>query len=112
MMGLTNAHIARAPGKKVGIAGHESHDGAYVLDHRPDIIITGMPIAVSTPNPAWDTGRGGYPSDMDLQRDPRFAEEYELLYLELSDGRWSPMFVRRTFEVMGTWGQRSQPRSH
>jgi hypothetical protein len=103
MMGLTNAHIARAPGKKVGIAGHESHDGAYVLDQRPDIIILGMPRAVTRPSPAWDTGRQGYPSDMDISRDPRFVEEYELQYLDLADGRWSPMFVRRGFEVTGTW---------
>jgi arabinofuranosyltransferase len=101
MMGLTNAHIARAPGKKVGIAGHESHDGAYVLDQRPDIIILGMPRAVDQKNPAWDTGRGGYPSDIDLRRDPRFREEYELQYLDLADGRWSPVFVRRGFEVSG-----------
>jgi len=105
MMGLNDRHIARAPGKKVSIAGHESHDGAYVLDQKPDIIIVGMPLAVIKPNPVWDTGRGGYPSDMDLRRDPRFAEEYELKYLELSDGRWSPIFVRRGFEVTGARGQ-------
>jgi arabinofuranosyltransferase len=106
MMGLTNAHIARAPGKEVGIAGHESHDGAYVLDQRPEIIILGMPRAVKKPNPVWDTGRQGYPPDMDLRRDPRFAEHYELQYLDLADGRWSPVFVRRGFEVGGTWEPR------
>jgi hypothetical protein len=26
-----------------------------------------------------------------------------LQYLDLADGRWSPMFVRRGFEVTGTW---------
>ena len=103
MMGLTDAHIARAPGKEVGIAGHESHDGAYVLDRKPDIIILGMPRAVTKPKPAWDTGRQGYPSDMDLRRDPRFAQEYELRYLDLTDGRWSPVFVRRGFVVSGAW---------
>ena len=95
MMGLTDAHIARAPGKKVGIAGHESHDGAYVLDRKPDIIILSMPRAVTKPNPAWDVGRQGYPSDTDLKRDPRFTNEYELQYVELADGRWSPFYVRR-----------------
>jgi hypothetical protein len=103
MMGLTNAHIARAPGKAPGIAGHESHDGAYVLDQQPDIIILGMPRAVTKPNPTLDTGRKGYPSDQDIARDPRFAKEYELRYLDLADGRWSPVFVRRGFVVSGTW---------
>lgn len=103
MMGLTNEHIARAPDKKVGIPGHEAHDGAYVLDQRPEIIITSMPRAVKKPNPTWDTGRQGYPSDLDLRRDPRFAEHYELRYLELADGRWSPMFVRRDLTLEDAW---------
>ncbi|MGB5703518.1 MAG: hypothetical protein WBM48_11935, partial [Polyangiales bacterium] len=103
MMGLTDRHIARAPGKEVGIPGHEAHDGAYVLDQRPDIIITGMPRTVSQPNPVWDTGRGGYPSDMDLKRDPRFGERYALHYLELADGLWSPVFIREGFVLERVW---------
>ena len=103
MMGLTDAHIARAPGKVVGIAGHESHDGAYVLDRKPDIIILGMPRAVTNPNPTWDFGRQGYPSDTDIRRDPRFAREYQVRYLNLADGRLAPMFARRGFEVGEAW---------
>jgi hypothetical protein len=103
MMGLTDAHIARAPGKIVGIAGHESHDGAYVLDRKPDIIILGMPRAVTDPNPTWDFGRPGYPSDSDIRRDPRFAKEYEVRYLSLADGRWAPMFARIGLEVGNVW---------
>ena len=109
MLGLTNAHIARAPGKEVGIAGHESHDGSYVLDQTPDIIILGMPRAVTKPNPVWDTGQQGYPSDMDLRRDPRFAREYELRYLKLSDGRWSPVFVREGLDVGDAWKPERRP---
>ena len=103
MMGLTDRHIARAPGKEVGIPGHEAHDGSYVLDQQPDIIITGMPRSVTKPNPVWDTGRGGYPSDVDLKRDPRFREHYSLQYLELADGRWSPVFVREGFALERVW---------
>ena len=103
MMGLTDRHIARAPGKQVGIPGHEAHDGAYVLDRRPDIIITSMPRAVTTPNPAWDVSRGAYPSDNDLKRDPRFRDRYTLQYLELADGRWSPVFVREGFALERVW---------
>lgn len=102
MMGLTDRHIALAPEKKVGIPGHEAHDGGYVLDREPDIIITGMPSAVSEPNPTWDT-RGGYPSDVDLKRDARFERRYELVYLALSDGRWSPVYVRRGIELPRVW---------
>ena len=103
MMGLTDRHIARAPGKKVGIPGHEAHDGAYVLDRRPEIIITGMPRAVATPNPVWDTARAGYPSDVDLGRDPRFSEQYRLQYLELAGGDWAPVFVRNDIVLDRVW---------
>lgn len=109
MMGLTDRHIARAPGKKVGIPGHEAHDGDYVLDRQPDIIITGMPSAVTKPNPTWDT-RGGYPSDIDLKRDARFARHYQLRYLALSDGRWSPVYLRRGMDLPRVW-KPGQPRS-
>ena len=110
MMGLTDSHIARAPGKKVGIPGHEAHDGEYVLDRQPEIIITGMPSAVDEPNPVWDT-RGGYPSDIDLKRSSRFAEQYELEYLALSDGRWSPVYVRRPRLKAGPGYRRHTPSS-
>ncbi len=102
MMGLTDAHIARAPGKVVGIAGHESHDGAYVLDRKPDIIILGMPRAVTNPNPAWDFGRQGYPSDTDIRRDPRLASAYEMRYLRVAEDRWAPLFVRRGLHLDGS----------
>jgi hypothetical protein len=102
MLGLTDRYIALASGKELGIPGHEAHDGQYVLDREPDIIITGMPSAVSKPNPTWDT-RGGYPSDLDLKRDARFTRRYELVYFALSDGRWSPVYVRRGMDLPRVW---------
>ena len=99
MLGLTDAHIARAPGKRVGIAAHESHDGKYVLDSRPDLIVLGMPRAVEDRDPKRDHTFYGYPSDHDLVRSPRFRNGYELRYLELADRRLFPVFARRDFEV-------------
>ena len=39
--------------------------------------------------------RLGYPSDVDLTRDERFAAEYEFTHLLLPDGRSAPIFRRR-----------------
>lgn len=43
MMGLTDRTIARAETSTLGSgwAGHEKHDGAYVLSRRPDLILLG-----------------------------------------------------------------------
>ena len=90
----TRARIARAPGKRVGIPGHESHEGGYVLDRNPDLIFTGMPRVVAKRNPEEDVFSGWYPSDRDLFNDSRFLRGYQLRYLDLADGTFAPVFSR------------------
>ena len=83
--GLTDRHIAKAPGKKVGIPAHESHDGSYVLDQKPDFIFFTMPKRYPQPISLAQLTRAGYPSDMDLKADPRFLNEYGLVHIRLPD---------------------------
>jgi hypothetical protein len=52
-LGLTDAHIARAPASALGtgMAGHERGDGRYVLERKPDwILFTGAPISSLSPH--------------------------------------------------------------
>ena len=93
MLGLNDAHIARAGNRRLGIAGHESHDGAYVLDRRPDLILFGFPKVFDTREGVKSMGPR-YPSDHDLLEDPRFGAEYRLMNLRLLDGRYAPIFER------------------
>jgi len=95
MLGLTDRHIARAPGKQVQFPAHESHDGGYVLDREPDIIFYGQPRAFQTPQDRDALLAVGYPSDFDLRDDPRFLRDYALEHMRLDDGRYVPLFRRR-----------------
>lgn len=88
MLGLTNAHIARAPVENLGagVAGHEKTDDAYVFSRRPHVILIGRT------------------SDLALAQLPGFGREYEIRTLRV---RFTPrgsdeetrvparMFVRR-----------------
>lgn len=95
MLGLTDRHIARAPGKEVGFPAHESHDGAYVLDRRPDVILYGQPRVFERPQERESWLVSAYPSDADLREDPRFLRDYAFEHLVLPDGRVAPLFRRR-----------------
>jgi len=95
MLGLTDRHIAKAPGKPLGFPAHESHDGQYVLDQEPDIIFYGIPLAYPGKPSRREVLSVAYPSDLDLREDPRFERDYRLHYLDLGDGRFSPLFRRR-----------------
>lgn len=97
MLGLTDRHIAKAPGKSIGIPAHESHDGQYVLDQKPDFIFYGMPKGYPQPISLAQAVVGGYPSDLDLKKAPRFAREYAFDYLRLPDGQFAPVFRRREY---------------
>jgi len=97
MLGLVDRHIAKAPGKEVGIPAHESHDGSYVLDQKPDFILYAMPKRYPQPVSLAYVTRGGYPSDRDLLKDPRFTREYGFDYISLPDGQFAPVFRRRDY---------------
>jgi len=78
MLGLTDEHIAHVDvpmGR--GPAGHEKHDGHYVLDRAPDYIQLGSSRGARRPK---------FPGDKEIWRDPRFAEHYELVKIQLPSG--------------------------
>jgi arabinofuranosyltransferase len=84
MLGLTDVHVARAPNKAFGLPGHESHDGKYVLDRRPDLIFYGYPLIKRGGAPL--EAKPLYPPDFDLARDPRLQKDYELVRLSFPEG--------------------------
>ena len=85
MLGLCDAHIARAPrtlGR--GIIGHERFDSRYVIDRAPDVILL-HPWFWQSPVPNPET-RLSHEAQLDLLREPRFAERYRLEWLQVPDG--------------------------
>ena len=96
MLGLTDRHIAKVPDKPLGFPAHESHDGAYVLDRAPDLIFYGVPLAYPGKVSRDQVLAVGYASDRDLLADPRFERDYRFDHLDLLDGRFAPVFRRRS----------------
>ena len=98
MLGINDEHIAHRdlPIGKFA-AGHEKYDGAYVLDRQPDIIILEDTLTDS----AWS--REDYerlrialiPARVDMLDQPRLWEEYEARSVELREGSWFNLLVRR-----------------
>lgn len=86
MWGLNDAHIARAPvdGLGTGIAGHERHDYAYVLDRAPHIIlpeqglVTGGPVRLADP--------GVFPE--------AFATNYRPVSVAVEEGTFLNLWLR------------------
>jgi hypothetical protein len=70
MLGLTDAHIARARPDRRQWLGHERGDGAYVLSRRPDVIILGGAEGSATPWP--------FAGDQQIAAAPEFARDYVL----------------------------------
>jgi hypothetical protein len=98
MLGLNDEHIAHRD-LEVGLlpAGHEKYDSEYVLDRQPDIIIladflTDYPFDEG----AYATLSGTLiPARADLLSRPRLWAEYEARSVEIEEGRWFNMLVRR-----------------
>jgi len=98
MLGLNDEHIAHRD-LEVGLlpAGHEKYDSEYVLDRRPDIII----LADFLTDYPFDEGAysalGGtlIAARADLLSRPRLWAEYEARSVEIEEGRWFNMLVRR-----------------
>ncbi len=90
MLGLADEHIAhrKMPSMGRGVAGHEKHDGAYVISRHPDYIHFGT--SLGSPRPA-------FPSDFEVAAQPDFARLYELesYELQLDRGRITVHFFHR-----------------
>jgi len=79
LLGITDRHIAhRKLAFSEGYAGHEKHDGAYILSLRPDYLLLGNVDITDQPR------RGFIPPftrELDIYQNPIFQADYELVSL-------------------------------
>lgn len=98
MLGLNDEHIAH---RKLELgkfpAGHEKYDSEYVLDQRPDIIIlTDALQSGPWSRQDYDAFNGGViPARIDMLKQDRLWSDYEPRAVEVRDGKWFNLLVRR-----------------
>jgi arabinofuranosyltransferase len=101
MVGLTDRTIARAPVVTgSGWAGHEKHDGAYVLARKPDAILLGNILVANAPRVEFSqfpTFTNPYVAarEGDVPAQPEFARDYVQAALPLAPGATLHFFLRR-----------------
>jgi arabinofuranosyltransferase len=101
MVGLTDRTIARAPiATGSGWAGHEKHDGAYVLSRRPDAILLGNILVSSSPRvdfESFPTFTNPYIAarEGDIPVRPEFTRDYVQAALPIAEGATLHFFLRR-----------------
>jgi hypothetical protein len=98
MLGINNEHIAHRD-VTIGAfaAGHEKYDTQYVLDQQPDIIILfdGLWVVPAQRQNYNNLARGIIPALIDMVNTPRLWEEYEMRSVEIREGAWFNLLVRR-----------------
>jgi arabinofuranosyltransferase len=101
MLGLTDRTIARERDPQLGSgwAGHEKHDGAYVLSRRPNILLLGNVYAdwrpTLPPGMLLPSSPATLAREMDVLINPVFQGDYEMRHLRLETGSWLHYFERR-----------------
>ena len=111
MAGLTDRTIARAPVPTgSGWAGHEKHDGRYVLSRRPDAILLGNILvadAAHVPLHLFPTFTNPYTAarEGDVPEQPEFRRDYVQAALRLADHATLHFFVRRDRAKLLTPGE-------
>lgn len=97
MVGLVDKHIARTDSKDAssGTIGHLKHDGAYVLDRKPEILLLGNIFVTDKPRDPLDPEfmpiskvEAIYLREKDVMADPRFAALYEPRVVEIGEGKY------------------------
>lgn len=89
MLGLNDARIAKRRIERIelpwqNIPGHSKGDGGYVLSRSPDFIILGPAEGVPADEPRRPASMAPwFLSDLEISRDPRFWERYELRQVRL-----------------------------
>lgn len=92
ILGLTDRHIARRRMTFTeGYAGHEKHDGPYILSRRPDYLLLGN--VDVTDRPRHEPMRP-FTRELDIFQSPVFQTAYVPVYLELPGGRYLNFFKR------------------
>jgi len=98
MLGINDEHIAH---RDVALgdfpAGHEKYDSEYVLDRQPDIIILSDGLSAWPWTSAdYATLNGAFiPAIVDMLNSQRLAREYERRAVEIREGAWLNLYVRR-----------------
>jgi len=76
-----------------GYAGHEKHDGLYIVSRRPDYLLIGNVDITDGP-------RNGlvppHVREVDIVLNKDFQRDYEQIYLPVGDGKFLNMFRRKT----------------
>ncbi len=94
LMGITDAHIAHLDMPFTqGYAGHEKHDGAYILSRRPDLLLMSNVDITRTP-------RNGalippFERELDIYQNPDLPRHYEQISIPLPGGRYLNCFRRK-----------------
>lgn len=100
MVGLTDRHIARRdmPDMGAGWAGHEKHDGPYVLSRRPTFLLLGnIDVTPAPRDPAAVpfipyTNRAIFAREADVVADPDFARLYRPRSIQLAEDQWLNLY--------------------
>ena len=98
MLGINDEHIAH---RDVPLgefpAGHEKYDSEYVLDRRPDIIILSDGLSASPWTSAdYATLKASIiPAVADMLGNERLPREYERRTVQVREGKWLNVYVRR-----------------
>ena len=92
ILGITDRHIAhRKIAFTQGLAGHEKHDGAYILSRRPDYLLLGNVDVTDEPR------QGPIPAfrrELDIFTSPLLRSGYVQVSLLLPCGKYLNMFKR------------------
>ena len=91
--GIIDGHIAHKEMKfGEGYAGHEKHDGAYIVSRKPDYLLIGNVDITASP-------RQGLIPPMEVEKDivlnKEFQQSYEKISLRLANGKYLNLFRRR-----------------
>ncbi len=76
-----------------GYAGHEKHDGEYLLSKKPDYFLIGNVDITNGPR------QGLIPfldREKDIVFDPRFGREYEMISIPVGENKYLNLFKRRS----------------
>lgn len=102
MLGLSDRHIAQVKSQtKIGdgitFVGHQKHDGVYVCNRKPDVVITGVGEYVPGRNIREAMANPGltiFPGDREFLRAPACMKEYRAKGVELAANRYAIVYEK------------------
>ena len=92
LLGITDRHIAhRRMPFAIGYAGHEKHDGAYILSRRPDYLLLGNVDVTDQPRQSPIPPDA---SEVDIFENPIFRSRYAPVFIPLPEGKFLNCYRR------------------